>query len=415
MSEFRHLITAGLICPVDREPITSGFIAIAADGRIAAVGRQADLPEDRWGLPIDDHPDGILVPGFINLHTHLEYTDVPPSDGPLHAWILRLIGATRDWSLERRLASAAAGVQASLAAGVTCVADTTPTGASLMAAHRLGLRGVFYQESFGLDDGVAAVQRVSERLDRLAEHASAHQRLGLSPHAPYTVSLAHWARLNALAEQRDLLLSTHLAESPAEMAWYAGDSSDIPAYHEALGLPPYQPPAGHPVRVLHEAGLLREGLLAAHCIHTGPGERTLLRDSGTIAVHCPRSNAALGCGTAELAAWADEGLSWGLGTDSVASSGSLDLRLDMHARTVASLSWSGLRLLHQVTLEAARHLGWEKEIGSLTPGKWADLVVLEPADAVGRTRPSDDAWLTVPVRQTWVAGNVVFEASGNRS
>ncbi|MBC7542478.1 MAG: amidohydrolase family protein [Candidatus Sericytochromatia bacterium] len=406
-----HLITAGLICPVDQDPIPGGFLTIDAAGRIAAVGRQADLPGDRWGLTAEDHPDGILVPGLINLHTHLEYTHVPTSGGPLHAWILRLIGATRDWTLAQRLASAEAGVLASLAAGVTCVADTTPTGASLIAANRLGLRGVFYQESFGLDDGAAAVQRVSERLDRLAEHTGDRQRLGISPHAPYTVSVAHWARLNALAEARDLRLSTHLAESPAELAWFAGESSPIPDYHAALGLPPYVPPHGHPIRILHAAGLLRPGMLAAHCVHTGPAERVLLRDAGVIAVHCPRSNAGLGCGTGDVTQWEHAGLSWGIGTDSAASSGSLDLRGECTQPTMARLSWPAARLLRQVTLEAARHLGWEDAIGSLTPGKWADLTVLvPPAGAAGQTLAVSD-WIRATVRQTRVAGSVLGDGT----
>jgi 5-methylthioadenosine/S-adenosylhomocysteine deaminase len=373
-----RLITARRILPVDQAPIAAGFVAIGADGRLTAVGRQSDLPADHWGLTGEDYPDGTVIPGLINLHTHLEYSHVPSSPGPLHAWILRLIGATRDWTMADRLASATTGIRQSLAAGVTCVADTSPTGASLLAARQTGLRGVFYQEAFGLDDGATAEARLISRLDELAAHAGPHQRLGISPHAPYTISLPLWQRLIRLAAERDLPLSTHLAESPAEIAWYQGEPSDVQGFHAALQLPPYQPPVGHPVRVLHEAGLLTEGMLAAHCVHVGPDERRLLRAAGVVAVHCPLSNAGLGCGEADVGAWEADGLRWGLGTDSPASSGNLDPRAECRQPATAALGWDEARWLHKLTLEAARHLGWADAIGSLSPGKWADLVVLSP-------------------------------------
>jgi 5-methylthioadenosine/S-adenosylhomocysteine deaminase len=373
-----RLITARRILPVDRPPIARGFVAIGADGRITAVGAQADLPAERWGLIADDYPDGTVIPGLINLHTHLEYSHIPPGPGPLHAWILRLIERTRDWTGTDRLTSALTGIRHSVASGVTCVADTSPSGASLMAARQVGLRGVFYQEAFGLDDGEAAIQRLTDRLDDLATGTGPHQRLGISPHAPYTISLPLWRKLLRLAGERQLPLSTHLAESPAEIAWYAGLPSDVPAYHAALRLPGYQPPAGHPVSVLANEGLLTDGLLAAHCVHVGPVERQWLHRSGVIAVHCPLSNAGLACGTAGVAAWEAEGLLWGMGTDSPASSGNLDLWKECRQPSVSGLGWDEARWLRKLTLEAAAHLGMADAIGSLTPGKWADLAVLQP-------------------------------------
>lgn len=375
-----HLITARRVLPVDRAPIEQGFVAVGADGRIAAVGRQADLPADRWDLAVDSYPAGTVIPGLINLHTHLEYAAVPAGPGPLHPWILRLMGRTRDWTMADRIASARRGIRTSVAAGVTCVADTSPSGASLIAARQIGLRGIFYQEAFGLDAGDAAIARLTTRLDELAAARGPHQHLGISPHAPYTVSLPLWQRLVALAEARQLPLSCHLAESPAEIAWYAGRPSDVPAYHAALNLPGYQPPAGHPVDVLAEAGLLRPGLLAAHCVQTGPAERLRLREAGVVAVHCPLSNTGLGCGAADVAAWEREGLRWGLGTDSPASSGNLDLWRECRQPTMQALGWDEPRLLRHLTLEAAGHLGLAGDIGSLTPGKAADLVVLQPPD-----------------------------------
>jgi len=342
------------------------------------VGRQADLPAGHWGLTLDDYPDGTVIPGLINLHTHLEYAHVRRGVGPLHDWILRLMGVTQDWTMADRIDSATTAIRQSLATGVTCIADTSPSGASLIAARRTGLRGIFYQEAFGLDDGEAAIQRLTARLDELSGACSPLQRLGVSPHAPYTVSLRLWRKLIDLAAQRQMPLSTHLAESPAEIAWFAGRPSDIPAFHAKLGLKPYQPPAGHPVHVLHDAGLLTPGLLAAHCVHTGPTERRLLVETDVIAVHCPLSNAGLACGTADVAAWDADGLRWGLGTDSPASSGNLDLWAECRQPSTGALGWDETRWLRHLTLDAARHLGMADAIGSLTPGKWADLVVLQP-------------------------------------
>lgn len=373
-----RLLLADLVAPVDQAPIPHGFVAIDGRGRISAVGRQADLPADRWGLPETRYPDSVILPGLINLHTHLEFTHLPPSCGPLHGWILDLIRITRVWTPEHRLSSAITGARACLVAGITCIADLSPTGASLHAATAVGLRGIFYQEAFGLDDGHNALTRLHAHLAGLAPLTSPERRLGLAPHSPYTVSFDLWAGLVELAKREGLPLSTHLAESPAEIAWFAGQPSDIPEFHANLGLPAYQPPQGHPITLLAEHGLLTPDLLAAHCVHAGPAERRLLRDHQVVAVTCPRSNVCLQVGNAPVDAWEQEGLRWGVGTDSAASASDLHLRQDLQSPVLQALPFNADDWLRRLTLESARHLGWADEIGSLSPGKAADLIVVRP-------------------------------------
>src|SRR5213593_3326095 len=212
-------IRAGSVHPVTAPPIMDGAVLVDDTGRIAAVApdRAVPAPANAQRLAF---PEGALVPGLVNTHTHLELTHLAGKNAEREfaGWI-RTIRALKDNTTpEEFLRSAEQGVRDAWAAGVTCVADTGSTGAPLEALARLGGRGIYYQEVFGPDPAqcAASMAELEHALARLRPLASSPLSLGVSPHAPYTVSEPLYRAVADLARRDALPLAVHLAESPAE-------------------------------------------------------------------------------------------------------------------------------------------------------------------------------------------------------
>ena len=243
-----------------------------------------------------------------------------------------------------------------------------------MAASELGLRGVVAIEVFGQEAERADTAR--RRMEELEPVLDPRVRLGISPHAPYSVS----PELYRAAYELGVPVVTHLAESEDEVDYLRDGSGPISAVSEIA-------PSGlTPVRHLAAHGLLGPQVLAAHCVKVDAEEIALLAEHDVAVAHCPRSNAMLGCGVAPLTELRAAGLRMGLGTDSPASTPSFDLFEEMRAAVLAARgreerpdALTGSEALELATLGAARALRLEDEIGSLSPGKRADLTVVSLA------------------------------------
>ncbi len=361
----RAVFSADWVLPVGAPPIPDGAVAVE-DGLIAAVGTQDDLGQ---GL---SYPDAVILPGFVNAHSHLEYAVYAGfGDGLSFApWITTHVERKRRLERIDHLDIARLGAAESLASGITTTGDASFTGAAAQACAELGLRAIVYLETFGESAAEALEAFEEKRFD-----ASSLVRLGVSPHAPYTVSLAAYEACVSLG----LPTSTHLAESEAEDAYVCRGEGPMAAFSEIL----VQPYGRTAIRALADRSLLPRGLVAAHCVTVDHEEIALLADHGVSVAHCPRSNALLGCGIAPLRRLLDAGLTVGLGTDSPASTPSFDLFEELRAalffaraRERRPEALSATEALELATLGSARALGLADEIGSLEPGKRADLLVL---------------------------------------
>lgn len=364
-----EVLSADWVLPVSGAPIADGAVAIEG-GRIAAVGSASELGEGR------SFPGSAILPGFVNAHTHLEYTVYAGfGDGLSFApWLDTHITRKRRIGWNDALAIARLGAAECLASGVTTVGDASFTGAAALACDELGLRALVYLEVFGAEPE-PALERFQQLRERAAPAASERVRLGVSPHAPYTCSAEVYAACAALR----LPIATHLNESEAELRWLTTGDGPFAEAEDIL----VPPPGRSGVRLLAERGLLGPSLTAAHCVFLDEEELRLLAESGTGIVHCPRSNALLGCGMAPVATLAAAGARVGLGTDSPASTPSLDMFEEMRAALMLSRLRAGraeampaARILELATLGSARALGLESEIGTLEPGKLADLAVV---------------------------------------
>ena len=176
--------------------------------------------------------------------------------------------------------------------------------------------------------------------------------------------------------------ATHLAESAAEREWLVDGAGDWSPLAEFL----VPPPGETGIRLLASEGLLGPGLMAAHCVHADPEEIELLARRGVGVAHCPRSNGYLGCGVAPVEELRAAGVAVSIATDSPASTPSLDLFEEIRSAIVGARARAGrpgpcLRrdALELATLGGARVLGLDDRVGSLVPGKQADLAVISLA------------------------------------
>ena len=377
-------------------PIEDGAVLVDAAGRIAGVGPHSHIPTPPRTEALE-YPDAILVPGLINCHTHLELTHLAGQNAePVFAKWIRGIRELKDATPPEGFEEAAfAGVKDCWARGVTCIAETGSTGAVMRALHDVGGRGIVYQEVFGPDPANldASMRELEEAVGHLRPLASERVRLGVSPHAPYTVSAPLYEAVAAFARRERLPVAVHLAESKEESQFVRDGAGPFADAWRARGI---TAPAHRctPVEYLRRQGVLTADTLSIHCVQVDASDIAILAAAGAAIAHCPRSNTAHGHGSAPLAAFRTAGLRVGLGTDSVVSVGDLDLWAEAQA---AGLDWADA--LRMLTIEGARALGWEDEIGSLDVGKAADLVVRTAQPPI---RPT--ALLTV------LAGRIVHQA-----
>jgi len=402
---------------MDGPPIPRGGVLIDG-GVVVAVGPAASLPAPPGAR--EERFDGILLPGLINLHTHLELTGLP-LDAPaadFARWIRSLRAAKAERPPSWFAEAATQGVRAGLASGVTTFVDTGDSGAAVAAIRDAGASGIVFQEVFGphpeqRDESMAQLEA---RVAALREAARGRVTVGVSPHAPYTVSGPLYRAVADLARREDLPIAVHLAESAAESELVTrGEGAFAEAWRDR-GIPPLDPAASgvpdrsrrSPVAWLDAHGVLGPRTLCIHCVRVDPEDIATLRDRGVGVAHCPVSNAEHRHGAAPLAGLIAEGVRVGVGTDSELSVGPLDLFRELRlARTLARLT--PLEALALVTTGAARAVGLEARVGRLAPGMDADVVGLDLRPAEGQD-PAAAVLAAGPdrVRFTLVAGRFAY-------
>jgi 5-methylthioadenosine/S-adenosylhomocysteine deaminase len=392
------------------------------------VGARAEVVERFPSAAVEDFGEAVILPGFVNCHTHLELTAMrgflEPEEGDFFAWLRRVtVSRGEHMSAEDLYVSAAWGAVEAARAGVTSVGDASDSGAPVMRALRdAGLRGTVYKEAFGPGSREAAAKfdAAREKIYALRGGETPLVTLGLSPHSPYTVSPPLLEMLVRFAVEERLPLMMHAAESEAEQALMTEGGGIFAMAYAVRGFE-FDSPRTTTVRYLARLGVL-DKLLLAHCVRVDEGDVELLGGHGARVAHCPKSNAKLGHGRAPLAAMLGAGVKVGLGSDSVASNNTCDLleeaRFAVLASRAAGDTVGGRALdaadaLHMATRGGADALGVWPAAGTLREGMEADLVAVrldaahltpayDPAAALVFSASGRDVLLTV------VAGREVF-------
>lgn len=408
--------------PVAAPPIRDAAVRVDEHGRIEAVSR-ADTVDGR-GAEVVDLGAAILLPGLVNVHAHPELTLLRGRlDGlAFPDWIESLV-RLKYRRLERAdfRDSTQLGVAEAIASGVTCLAAPDDAGFLLGAMLRAGLRGRVYREAFGPDpsDARGPLRKLQKKVKRMRRQASGSVDVGISPHAPYTVSEPLLRQLAEFACVEELPVCMHVAESEAEDRYLRQGSGPFAERLRRRGIQ-VAATGRSPVEWLAESGALETRPLLVHCVRVDGADIRRIADSGASIAHCPISNAKLGHGLAPLAAFLESGIPTGLGSDSVASNDRIDIleearftMLAHRARARDPVRPDPETVLRLATIEGARALGLGDRIGTLEPGKDADLTAIrcdgpgarplgDPIDALVHSLRSAQVCLTV------VAGRVLY-------
>ncbi len=382
---------ADWVLPVAAPVQPDGGVVVGPDGRILAVGHAPRLAADYPGAAFADMGHSIIMPGFVNCHSHMEYTTFRGilDDAEFGDWIISLVDVKASLTPDEYMISAQLGAMEALSSGITTVADTSYAAATLEAAGSAGLRGRVYLEVFGVDDSRFddTMADVVRRLEHAQAVAPATFDVGLAPHAPYTVSSRLYQAVSALARERGLKVMSHVAESQDELTYIrSGSGKFAHDYREKMGWERMlvQPYGVTPIKYLQQWGVFDRDFLAVHCVNVSRDDIRILGSKQAAVAHCPKSNAKLGCGVAPLTGLLHEGVRVGLGTDSPASSNIMDMFDEMRTmlllhraveRDVSVLD--AQKCVRIATLGGAEALGMEAEVGSLEPGKWADLIAVD--------------------------------------
>ncbi len=407
-----EIYAARWVLPIDGPPLDDGEIVLENGLILEVRPRQTPAAECR------DFGDAVLLPGLVNAHSHLEYTALRGflEDVPFFPWIRALTAAKALLSAADWLWSARLGALECAASGITTLGDNTDAGATMQVLAESGLRGLVYQELFGIDDREPTEPILEALRAKIAAHrasASARVGVGVSPHALYTVRPALYAAINTYVASERLPTSVHLAESPAESALIERGEGPFAAMFARRGIT-WPVPRQTPTAYAAALGALGPSTLAIHCVHQTPADVALLAAKHAAVIHCPKSNAKLGAGIAPLAAWLrTDGLRVGLGTDSAVSNNAHDLWEEMRfalllqrANLENAEAVTARDVLRLATLGGAEALGLAAHTGSLTPGKRADLVAVrlsrphtvpatDPYSALVYSARADDVALTV--------------------
>ena len=367
------LIEPSWIAAVDPDTVLKNHSVAVDAGRIIAVlpsGEARNRFNPAKHVCLEDH---ILIPGLVNLHTHAAMSLMRglADDLPLMEWLQKHIWPAESANLSPQLVYDGTRLACAemLLGGVTCFNDMYffPEAAANAAAE-LGMRAMLGITTLEFPTPYAsdADDYINKGL-AVREQWRDHSLIGfcLAPHAPYTVSDASFTRILTLSAQLNLPIHCHIQETKQEV-------DDSRRQHGET-----------PLARLKRLGLLGPGFIAVHALHLEDSDLELLVTNSCSIAHCPTSNLKLASGIAPVARMRQLGINVGLGTDGAASNNRLDMFSEMRLAALLAKASSGdasvlpaRQALRMATLDGAVALGLGNEIGSITPGKAADLVAV---------------------------------------
>ncbi|HEY1326153.1 MAG TPA: TRZ/ATZ family hydrolase [Casimicrobiaceae bacterium] len=366
-------IDATWIVRVEPAGVLVDHAVIVDGGRIVDIVALTDTVRyaPRRQLSLPHH---VLMPGLVNAHTHAAMTLLRgvADDVPLTPWLTEHI-----WPREARFVSAdfvydgtLLGAAEMLRGGITCANDMYfHPAAAARAYETAGMRALIgvpildFPTPYAADADAYLQQGLAAR-DAFKD--APRLRFALAPHAPYTVGDATWHKVVMYAGQLELPIETHVAETRAE----------VDEARAQTGV--------SPLARLAKLGATGPDFIAIHAVHVDDADMELLATHGCHVVHCPASNMKLASGIAPVAALRARGINVALGTDGAASNNRLDVFEEMRLASLLAKVISGdagalpaADIVHMATLGGARALGMSDEIGSLAPGKQADIVAVD--------------------------------------
>lgn len=384
------ILCADYVLPIVSEVIENGAAAID-ETRIVAVGTRREIVEKYPEAVVENFGEAAIMPGLVNCHSHLEITAMrgflDSVEHDFYSWLMKLTTTRAEKLTDIDIKIAAlAGALEGARAGVTCFGDIGRFGiAGFEALKTNGLRGIIYQETeFSPNDATAEddFAKLKDKFLSLKETETALVKVGLSPHAPYTVSRRLFEQITDFALTENVKVSIHAAESNQERDLFLTGEGFFAELYRKLNFD-WKSPGKSPVEYLNDIGALRSKPLLAHCVKVSDDDINLIAESHSCVAHCPKSNAKFGHGIAPLEKFLDAQISVGFGSDSVASNNVCDILEEARFATLSARDLESKKrfltereIIETATLGGAKALGLESEIGSLESGKQADLIVV---------------------------------------
>lgn len=402
---------AAWACPIDQPPIRDAVIEVQ-DGIIQSVtpGSSAMAPAAlRRDRPVRHLGNVVVLPGLINAHTHLELSwlrgRVPPANS-FTDWVKGLFAIRRspDSPMTADMTALVGDAIRELrASGTVAVGDVTNSLGAVESMKDAGLQGVVFHELLGFRerDG-ALIDATRARRESASRHGI---RISLAPHAPYSTSIELFKAIRAAVSSSACpVMSVHLGESPEEVELLEKGSGAWRGMLEAIGAwrDDWEIPACGPVEFLERHGVIDARTLVVHGVQLDDPSLRRLAALGATVVTCPRSNRWVGVGYPPVERFYHSGVAVAVGTDSLASVEDLNLFSELKTLRWLAPSVPAARLLESATLVGARALGMGPELGSITPGKRAELVAVTLPEAVtdveeylvSGIQPSQITWVT---------------------
>jgi cytosine/adenosine deaminase-related metal-dependent hydrolase len=379
------LLRARIVLPVTRPPVENGAVLISGN-RIATIGSWEEL-RNRNFPEVIDLGDSVLMPGLINSHCHLDYTDMAgmlPPQKLFTDWITLMLATKAEWTYTEFAESWLHGAHMLLRNGTTTVADFEAVPELLPDVwSSTPLRILSLLEMTGVRSRRTPESILQDELDRIDQLHDGRSRSGLAPHAPYSTA-PELIRLSVLAaRERGLPISIHVSESSLEYDMFTNASGAMYDWLRRNERDLSDCGHGSPVKQLEKLNALGPNLLAVHLNYLDAGDAGLLAKHNVSVVHCPRSHSYFQHGAFPFAELHAAGVNICLGTDSLATvyktrKDEIELSMfdEMSAFASRHPDVSAESILQMATVNGARALGVAGEAGELAAGAFADLIAI---------------------------------------
>ena len=381
-------INADWVLPITSPPIKDGIVL--TDGKaIKAVGSGKELSK----FPYDEIIDcsgKIILPGFVNAHSHLELTGFRgkiEKGLPFTDWARKVVSIRKDIT-ENEIATAIKdGLDELISSGVTTVGDFSQTGITAKILNERGLRGTVFLEfsGFNPEQKDERLRELKEKFNRFSSIFNLQSliRIGVAPHAPYSVSPELLKESHNFAQEKRLPLAIHISEMLEEIEFIKNGSGAMKDLLIDFGVwnDKWMPPQTTPVQSLQNMGILK-GAIGIHLNIVTEDDIRILKENDVSVVYCPGSNKWFGRNWKyPLREFLNNGINVAIGTDSLSSNEKLNMFYEMRVLKENFPDLENNIILKMATVNGAKAIGFEGEAGEIAVGRKADIIGIDIEDS----------------------------------